>query len=104
MTIWLAILLASVIVWAIKNFGFVVPGSFLRSEFMAKLADLVTVSLLAALVVLQSVGAGTSVVVDARLPALVVAGALFYFRVPFLFVLVAAGGIAAFFRLLDLFP
>ena len=104
MTVWVALLLASVIVWATKNVGFIVPGKLLKGDLMSGLADAVTVCLLASLVVLQSVGDGTGIQVDARLPALVVAGVLLYFRLPFLVVLISAGGIAALLRAFELLP
>jgi hypothetical protein len=56
--------------------------------------------LLAALVATQTFGAGTQIVVDARVPALILAAGLFALRVPFVIVIIAAAGCAALLRLL----
>jgi len=54
-----------------------------------------TVGLLAALVATQTFTAGTALVLDARVPAVVLAGALLALRVPFILVVLAAAGAAA---------
>lgn len=95
MTIWIALVAASVLVWALKNLGYLVPPRFVEGALMSRIAALVTVALLASLVVSQTLQTGNGVVVDARLPALGVAALLLYLRAPFLVVLVAAGAVAA---------
>jgi hypothetical protein len=47
----------------------------------------------------QTLGAGQAIVVDARVPAVVVAAGLLMLRAPFLVVVVAAAGVAALLRL-----
>ena len=100
MTVWQTILLASIIVFALKLAGYLVPPSFATRPTPSRVANLLTVALLSALVVVQTVGQGQSVVVDARLPALLVAAGLFALRVPFIVVIVAAAFVAAMLRLL----
>ena len=95
MTIWQIILVASIAVLAIKLLGYLVPPSVLEKPTAARTANLMTVALLSALIVVQTVGAGEAVVVDARLPAVVVAAGLFAVRVPFILVIVAAALTAA---------
>lgn len=95
MTIWIALVAASVLVWALKNLGYLVPPRFVEGALMSRIAALVTVALLASLVVSQTLQTGNGVVVDARLPALGVAALLLYLRAPFLVVLVVAGAVAA---------
>lgn len=95
MTLWTAVLLASVICLAIKYVGYVVPVSALDEPRPARTVDAVTVGLLAALAATQALTAGGGVVVDARLPAVVVAGVLLYFRQSFLVVVFAAAVVAA---------
>ena len=58
-----------------------------------------TVALLGALVAVQTLGVGQQIVVDARVPALLVAAGLLMVRAPFLVVVVAAAVVAALLRL-----
>jgi hypothetical protein len=62
--------------------------------------DLVAVPLLAALILVQTLGDGTRLVVDARAPALAVAAVLVWRRAPFLVVVLAAAATAALLRAL----
>ncbi len=98
MTIWAAIIAASLVVWALKTAGYVLPRRFIEGAAMSRVATVVTVALLASLVVSQTVQTTTGISLDARLPALGVAAVLLYYRAPFLVVLIAAGFIAAGFR------
>lgn len=100
MTVWQIILLASILVLAIKLIGYLVPPRVLQAPTAARTAELTTVALLSALIVVQTVGAGQGLEIDARLPALGVAAVLFALRVPFIVVIVAAAAVAAVIRLL----
>lgn len=95
MSLWSVILLASTVVAATKFVGFVLPSSITESDVVQRISDAVTVALLATLVVIQTAGAGNSIVVDARLVAVVVAGILLWRRVPFIVVILAAAIVAA---------
>jgi branched-subunit amino acid transport protein len=95
MSLWSVILLASAVVAATKFVGFVLPSSITESDVVQRVSDAVTVALLATLVVIQTAGAGNSIVVDARLVAVVVAGFLLWRRVPFIVVIVVAAIVAA---------
>ncbi len=99
MTLWNAVLLASVICVALKAVGYLLPARWVEAPRPARIADLLTVALLAALVAVQTVGAGQAVVVDARIPAVLVAAGLLAARAPFLVVVVAAAVTAALLRL-----
>ena len=57
-------------------------------------------ALLAALVAVQTLGAGQAVIVDARVPAVLVAAGLLWMRQSFLVVVFAAAAVAAVLRLL----
>lgn len=98
MTVWQIILLASIGVLALKLVGYVVPASILEKPMPARTAGLLTVALLSALVVVQTLGAGQAIVVDARVPAMVVAAALLAVRAPFIVVVAAAAVTAALIR------
>ena len=95
MTLWHAILLASAATLALKLAGHLVPAGFLERERPARIADLLTVALLAALIAVQTLGAGQSLVVDARVPAVIVAAALYAVRTPFIVVVAVAALVAA---------
>lgn len=64
-----------------------------------RLVGLVAVPVLAAMVALQTVGRGRSLVLDARLAALAVAALLVWKRAPFLAVVLGAAATAALLRL-----
>lgn len=100
MTLWLIVIVASLSCLALKFAGFLVPASFLDRPAPARIANLLTVALLAALIAVQTLGSGSRIVLDARLPALAVAAVLLHFRVPFIVVVVAAAVTAALIRAL----
>ncbi|WP_430646569.1 AzlD domain-containing protein [Agromyces sp. GXS1127] len=95
MTVWHVILLATAATLALKLAGHLVPASFLERERPARIADLLTVALLAALIAVQTLAVGQGLVVDARVPALVVAAALYAVRTPFIVVVAVAAAVAA---------
>ena len=95
MTTWHIILIASAATLALKLGGYLIPAGMLERARPARIADLLTVALLAALIAVQTLGAGQAVVIDARVPAVVVAAALFALRVPFIVVVIAAALVAA---------
>jgi len=95
MNTWLMILIACAAAYVLKLSGFFVPASVLERPRIARTADLMTVGLLAALVATQTITQGTTLMVDARLPALVLAGAMLALRVPFVVVVIAAAAAAA---------
>ena len=73
MSVWQLILLASIVVLALKVSGYLVPATVLERPMPSRIANLLTVALLAALVVTQTLASGNAIVIDARVPALVVA-------------------------------
>lgn len=98
MTLWLVVILASLACVSLKLAGYLVPRSFLDRPTPARIANLLTVALLAALIGVQTMARGTQLEVDARLPALGVAVVLFALRVPFILVIIAAAATAAILR------
>lgn len=99
---WLALLAASAVVFAIKLVGHLVPEHWLAEPRVARTAALVTVALLSALVGVQTLTSGHDLVVDARVPAIVVAGGALALRAPFVVVVVAAAVTAAVLRALGM--
>jgi branched-subunit amino acid transport protein len=82
-----------------KALGFVVPARVLQRPVIADAVALVPVALLASLIVSQTIGGGTGLVLDARLLGLAVAGLLLALRVPLAISLVAAVAATAGLRL-----
>lgn len=95
------VLLASLAVFSWKILGYLVPERFITPA-RRELADRVTVALLAALIMLQTFSIQQSLVVDARLASVLVAGVLLALRVPYIFVVLAGAITAALLRYLGL--
>ena len=100
MNVWTVILLASLAVLVLKLVGYLVPPAFMERPTPSRVATLLTVALLAALVVTQTLERDHQLVLDARLPALGVAALLLVLRAPFILVVLSAAIVAAVLRLL----
>ena len=100
MTLWNAVLLAAIACVLLKMLGYLTPPHWLDAPRPARISDLLTVALLGALVAVQTLGDGMAIVVDARVPAVIVAGVLLHMRASFLVVVLAAALVAAGLRLL----
>lgn len=98
MTLWATIITASVLSFLVKMSGFLVPQSVLEKPKFMRVTNLLTVAMLAALVAVQTLGDGQSIVLDARVPAVIAAAGLFALRVPFIVVVAIAGIIAVLLR------
>lgn len=94
-TLALAVIGAAVISFGQKWLGYQMPPAMLERPRVARILALLPVALLGALVATQGATEAGAVVVDARLPALLVAGLLLWRRAPFLVVVVAAAVTAA---------
>jgi branched-subunit amino acid transport protein len=95
---WAVLLALAAISYALKAAGPVLAGGRQLGPRARQLLDLVAVPLLAALIAVQTLGDGHRLVLDARAPALAVAGILVWRRAPFLVVVLAAAGTAALLR------
>jgi branched-subunit amino acid transport protein len=99
MTLWLGILIASAAVYSWKLLGFLVPSSVLNNPKVSRIANLLTVALLAALLGVQGLTGSGEIQFDARIPALGLAAVLLYFRAPFVVMVAASAALAALIRL-----
>ena len=95
---WVAVLAAAAACFAIKLAGHLVPEHWLAQPRVARVAGLVTVALLAALVAVNAVTTGRAVVLDARLAAVAVAAVALALRAPFVVVVVLAAVVAGVLR------
>lgn len=93
--IWWSVFAASALVYFLKLSGYLVPQKLVAGPAVSRVAALVTIGLLSSLVASQTFAGDGVVVVDARLPAVIVAGLLLWLRAPFILVIVAAAAVAA---------
>ncbi len=99
MSLWTAVLVGGVGCYLLKLAGLSVPEKVLDHPVAARVADYIPVALLAALVAVQVLADGPTLVVDARLAGLGVAVVLLVLRAPFLVVVFGAALAAALLRL-----
>ena len=100
MTLWIAVVVASLLAWAIKFTGYLVPERLLEIPWVERVVPLLTVALLSALVVTQGFLDGNGIpTIDARAAGIAVAVVLLVLRAPFIVVVAAAAVVAALVRL-----
>jgi hypothetical protein len=97
---WVAVLVASAGCYLLKLAGLSVPPRVLERPVVSRVADLLPVALLSALIGVQVFASGQRLVVDARLVGLGVAFVVLVLRAPFIVVVFAAALSAALVRLL----
>lgn len=96
---WLALVLAGLGCYLLKLAGLSVPPRVLERPVVERVADLIPVALLAALVAVQVVARGHELTLDARAAGLATAVLLLALRAPFLVVVFGAALVAALLRL-----
>lgn len=97
--LWVTVLAAGVGCYLLKLAGMSIPPRLLEHPVAERVADLMPVALLAALVAVQVAASGQELVLDARLAGLGAAGVLLVLRAPFLLVVFGAALVAALLRL-----
>lgn len=98
--LWVGVVVASAGCYLLKLAGLSVPQRVLGHPLAERVADLIPVGLLSALVAVQVLADGQSLVVDARLLGLGAAVLLLVLRAPFLVVVFGAALVAALARAL----
>ncbi|MFI5956502.1 AzlD domain-containing protein [Cryptosporangium sp. NPDC051539] len=96
--IWLALGLAAAGCYLFKWVGLSLPSHWLDDPRVLRVAMMLPVALLAALVAVQTFGDGRSLVLDARAAGIGVAAIAVLLRAPFLLVVVLAAATAAIVR------
>jgi branched-subunit amino acid transport protein len=97
---WTAVLVTAGGCYLLKLAGLSVPPRVLARSRVQRVADLLPVALLSALVGVQVLASGAQLVLDARLAGLAVAVVALLLRAPFIVVVLVAAGSAALVRLL----
>lgn len=96
------ILAASLIAWATKMAGYLVPQRWLESPGFTRVSGALTIGLLTALVTANTVASGQALSLDSRIIALLVAAIGLRARLPFLVVVILGAASAALARLAGL--
>ena len=101
MSLWTTVLLASGLSFALKLVGYVVPHHVLDGPVLSRVAAMLPVSLLSALVAVQAFTvSGGGLALDARAAGVAVAVTALLLRAPFLVVVILAAATAATLRAL----
>lgn len=95
MSLWTWLLLASLVAYATKLAGYLIPARWLENEHMTRVAGTLTIGLLASLTAVNAFSAGQALALDARAGALIAAGIALWLRAPFLAVVVIGAASAA---------
>ena len=96
---WAAVLATSAGCYLVKLAGLSVPERVLRRRRVQRVAALLPVALLSALIAIQTFSLGHRLVLDARAAGLAAAVVAVVLRAPFLVVVAAAAATAALLRL-----
>ena len=99
---WAAVIALCAGAYALKALGAELAGRVEAQTAERWQLELVVVPVLAGLIVVQTLDGGERIVVDARLPAVLLAALLVWRRAPLLLVVLAAGATAALLRLAGL--
>ncbi len=97
--IWAAVVAGGIGCYLLKLAGLSVPASMLERPLVRRVADLIPVALLSALVAVQVFGTDHRLVIDERAAGLATAVVLLLLRAPFLVVASGAALTAALLRL-----
>lgn len=93
---WTIVFVLAAGVWGQRFLGMYVGGPVLsRFPALGKIATLIPAAVVTAVIVQLTVASGKSLVVDARLAGMVVAGVLVWRRAPFVAVVLAAAVVTA---------
>ena len=96
---WGWVLTACAVCFGLKVAGNLVPHQWLENDRFAQVAAMVTVGLLAAMVVTQTLAGGDRLVVDARVAGFGTAVLALLLRAPFILVVVLGAAVTALTRL-----
>ena len=95
---WVAVLALCAAAYAFKAAGAIAAARAPRDGGASGRLDVLVVPVIAGLILGQTIGEGRHLVLDARVPALLVAAVLTWRRAPILVVVIAAGATAALLR------
>ena len=100
--LWVWILGAAVLCYALKLAGYLIPAEKLESPRVMRVAGVITIGLLASLTVVNAFADGQTLAVDARLAALLAGAIALKLRAPYIVVVSVGAAAAAGARLLGM--
>ncbi len=92
---WFAVLAGAAGCYVLKYVGSVIPAHVLEQPIVKRIVLLLPISLLSALVAVQTFASNQTLEIDARVPALAAATVALKFKAPFIFVVLIAAATAA---------
>lgn len=101
---WVTVLVASGGAFLEKLLGYLLPHSFLERDSVRRMTGLLPVSLLSALVIVQTFSVDSAISVDARLLGVAVAVIALLLRAPFIVVVVMAAAVTGMVRWMGWLP
>lgn len=102
MSLWAWIIIASLVAFATKLVGYLLPQRWLESPGFTRVSSALTIGLLAALVANNAFSGDQGLALDSRVLSLLAAGVALWFRAPFLLVVIIGAAAAALGRLAGL--
>ena len=87
---WFTVLAGAAGCYALKYLGAAIPESFLENPLVKRIVMLLPISLLCALVVVQTFGSSKGLTIDARVPAVGVASLVLWRKGSFILVVLSA--------------
>jgi hypothetical protein len=96
---WTGVILLCAAAYGLKAAGLFAAGRAGTHAAPGGRLELLVVPVIAALILVQTIGGDRAIVLDARMPAVAVAAGLVWRRAPILVVVLAASGTAALLRL-----
>lgn len=93
--IWSAVIAGALGCYLLKLWGWALPSRIIEHPFVTRLGALLPITLLAALVAVQTAAQGQGVSADARLAGLAAATVALLLRAPFLVVVLVSAATAA---------
>lgn len=95
---WFTVLAGALGCYALKYIGAAIPESFLENPLVKRIVMLLPVSLLCALVAVQTLGTDGGLAIDARVPAVGVASFVLWRKGSFIVVVLSAAATAGLLR------
>ena len=95
MTLWIAIIIASLAVFSWKYIGHLVPPKLLNNPKLLRISSMLTIGLLAGLVGVQAFVTSGQIHPDSRIAAVIAAVIMNILKGPFVLMVAAAAAVAA---------
>ena len=95
---WLPVIVGGVVGFLLKLTGYSLPESVIGRPVVRRIASLLPIAMLSALMLVQTFGKGQALVLDARIGGLIAAIVALRFKAPFIVVVIIGAATAAILR------